>query len=348
MTPRPQPIGLRRQAAVTLLLLLIAATSVAPRPASAHDFYGVTSRGALAVAVGDSGRFLVSTQAPHTTWHLVPRQGIPFQFRGVSTSAVGFSTAGQHGRVYRNADGSGERWSSVSTGTVKELYGMSHVGNRIVAVGDSGTAIMVFITADGAIWTRADTVATLRALRAVAGGTTYGVAVGDNGTILWSFAANPVRWLPAASVPTPLNLRGTAEGPSHRFYAVGDDGIVLRSSADPSTEWQRIALNATTENLNAITFFGFLGLAVGDHGTILYSNGGDAWSRVDSPTTYDLNGISYTGSGEGGRFVAVGDSSTVIWSTLGTVWESGVVTPTRSTSWGSIRGRWGEKEPDRK
>jgi photosystem II stability/assembly factor-like uncharacterized protein len=142
-----------------------------------------------------------------------------------------------------------------------------------------------------------------------------------------------------ANVPVTVDLHGVTDGPDQRFWAVGTGGTILRSLPNPLDPWTVIGEEVTTEDLNAITFFGSIGIAVGNNGTILYSNGGSTWAQVDSPTTARLNGVGYTGSGQGGGFVAVGEGQTVIWSQLGTIWTDAVV-PVRNASWGSIRGRW--------
>jgi len=320
--------------------LLVIASAIAARPSRAsHDYYGVVSRGTTAVAVGDSGRILYSTQGPHITW-FGTQTVVPVNLRAVTTTTTGYAAVAEQGKFYRNSDGTGVLWTPFGSRTRHDLFGAAHVGSYLMAVGDSGAVVVGAFQSDQNPWALVDSVQTGQRLRAVgAGQSAYVVAVGDSGTVVWGTAANPEIWRKVSSIPVSQDLHGIAEGPNSRFWAVGAGGTILRSLGNPDAAWEQVGEGVTTEDLNAVAFFGLIGVAVGDNGTVLYSNGGSVWALVDAPTTKNLHGVAYTGSGGGGGFVAVGDQSTVIWSATGINWQAAVV-PVRAASWGTIRGRW--------
>jgi len=73
-------------------------------------------------------------------------------------------------------------WTAMSSGTVKDLYGVSYVNGRFVAVGAVGALLT---SLDGISWTE-QTPVTSNSLRHVAYGAAAYVAVGDAGTIVSS------------------------------------------------------------------------------------------------------------------------------------------------------------------
>ena len=317
----------------------------------------VASRGASAVAVGDGGRILYAVQAPHNQAWIAADTYLFDTYYAVTTSANDYVTVGANGRAMRSfdAEGYGSRWIPEATRVSIDLYGVSHAGNSLAAVGDSGLVIWKQSQSQGQ-WLRVEpqNVPTSRALRSVASNNaltnTITTAVGDSGTILWSVGLT--LWNVATTVPTDADLRGVASGPGTppgRFWAVGTGGTVLRSIPS-ATEWELLDPPVSVD-LNAVVFSpplhqGTVGVAVGDAGTILWSNGGHLWNEVDSPTTENLYGVAYTGSGLGGGFVAVGEGNTILWSADGISWND-VLVPIRKTTWGSIRGSWVPADRDR-
>jgi hypothetical protein len=324
------------------LVLLFSLASAAPAPAR-DGLYGVASRGTSAVAVGDSGRAIFSSQAPHNDgWARAVLNSI-VPVRGVTTGANDYVAVGLGGFLVRTTNEVGNNWIPRSSRTNADLFGIAHGGDRLIAVGDSGTIIRS-ASQEADDWTPLAGIPTDRRLRAVSGGTLFCVTVGDSGTILWSATTNTSSWTVADVVPTTSDLLGVAEGPgnpSRRFWCVGRGGTLLRSQPN-ARDWEA-QISGVTVDLNAIAFAllssGWIGVAVGDGGTILYSNGGATWTQVDTPTQQNLYAVAYTGSGAGGGFVAAGEESTLLWSELGSLWQD-VVVPVRPTSWGSIRNAW--------
>ena len=145
------------------------------------------------------------------------------------------------------------------------------------------------------------------------------------------------------------------------LLAVGDNGTIVRYSGDA---WELMP-TPTTVALNGVFGDGFgRAFAVGALGTVLEFNG-ESWELLQTPTTARLNGI---GRALGGIITAVGDNSTVL-SLEGGVWVLGnagtgtnlnglsrgiivgdrgtillevATTPTRETTWGSIKAHYGQ------
>lgn len=322
-----------------LLLLTVALAALcAGRAVSRDALYGLASRGTTAVAVGDSGRVLYSPQAPHVAWFGAGQPSL-HPLRAITIGANDYVAVGDRGQLFRSTDATGVGWLPRSSRTSRDLFGVHNTSTRIVAVGDSGViTVSTSLTTDN--WTLVANRPTRKALRAVtAGGSIFAVAVGDSGTIIWSLANLASTWSLAGVVPTVENLRGVAVGPgaTPRFWAVGDGGVILRSLPNAQT-WELLS-SPVTVRLNAIIFEGQIGVAVGDGGTVLYSNGGETWSIMETPTGENLYAVARTGSGAGGGFVAVGEGNTVLWSSLGLVWELKPV-PVKTASWGTVRGAW--------
>lgn len=324
-----------------LVALVLACSIVASGQVRAEAaLRGIASRGPSAVTVGDGGRVLFSWPAPHNLGWNAAEKRTTENLNCVSIGDAGYFAVGNGGKVMRSTDTEqiGTAWQLMGSRTTQDLFGLSHGLSKMVAVGDS--AVIIRLDAPtGIVWTRvaAEKVPTRKRLVSVSCGPSYTAAVGDSGTIVWSLTSSMDLWTLAGSVPTTENLRGVDDipGSPSRFFAVGENGTLLRSDGLGS-QWTAIE-TTTTADLNAVTFFGFFGVAVGDGGTILYTNGGSQWQAVDSGTDRDLYAVSYTGSGAGGGFVAVGEQNTILWSAFGNQWQS-VAVPARRTSWGSVRG----------
>lgn len=71
-------------------------------------------------------------------------------------------------------------------------------------------------------------------------------------------------------------------------------------------------------NLNSVTASSFRFVAVGDNATILYSNNGNIWTKVNGlPTTNDFYTVIWTGD----KFVSAGEQGTIFYSPSGSSWE---------------------------
>ncbi|MGE5336365.1 MAG: WD40/YVTN/BNR-like repeat-containing protein [Gemmatimonadota bacterium] len=152
-------------------------------------------------------------------------------------------------------------------------------------------------------------------------------AVGPGATLYSSTDA--VNWTlrtPPAGFTTDLyavaNYTATPDSATSEFgmrtIAVGAGGAALVST-DGSTTWSvGQAFDPSRGTLRAIRSVGSAFVAVGDGGTIRSTTDGTTWNTLNSNTATNLNGIAYGN----GRYVAVGDSGTILISTdAGVTWS---------------------------
>ena len=97
------------------------------------------------------------------------------------TSSNGlFVTVGDNGIILTSSDGIS--WTKRTSGTTKNLYGVTYGDGLVVTVGDNGT---ILTSSSGTSWT-SRTSGTTKNLYGVTYGGGLFVTVGDNGTILTS------------------------------------------------------------------------------------------------------------------------------------------------------------------
>ena len=98
-------------------------------------------------------------------------------------------------------------------------------------------------------------------------------------------------------------------------------GVIYTSPTAADSSWTA-RTSGVAYKLNNITRGGGVFIAVGDHGTILYSANGTSWAAKTSGTTADLYGIVYNSTD--GIFLAVGASGKYCLSTDGGLnWSTG-------------------------
>jgi hypothetical protein len=88
------------------------------------------------VAVGDGGTIRSSTDG--VTWNSVASLGI--DLNAIACSADVFVAVGKGGAIYTSFDG-GATWTARTSPTTKDLYGITVMGSRYIAVGVDGTVI---------------------------------------------------------------------------------------------------------------------------------------------------------------------------------------------------------------
>lgn len=214
------------------------------------------------------------------------------------------------------------RWTVGSTGATTNLNGVGYTSlmtcfnnpmisgaGTFAAVGDGGA---IYTSADGKSWVSQPAPPGFSSkLNAVTGYTAY-----------LNFI--PAPWMPIAP---------------QFWVAVGAGGSSVYSS--DGINWQvggsvSNALNGatTTQNLNAITQVNGIFVAVGDQGTIMFTNwavnGGLFWQKAITPSsTPNLHGVAH-----GNIFVAVGDNGTILTSGDGLNWlaPGAPLTPTPVTT----------------
>jgi len=99
--------------------------------------------------------------------------------------------------------------------------------------------------------------------------------------------------------------------------AHGQTGPPKPQASDPACRtWQWVNPRPESRNLESVVAGASGVVAVGDHGTILFSPEGISWRAVNSGTTAFLHDVVWTGQ----AFFAVGDGGTVVTSANGLSW----------------------------
>jgi len=208
-----------------------------------------------------------------------------------------------------------------SSGTTKNLYGVTYGNSTFVTVGDNAT---ILTSSDGTTWTNTSTNkrTTLRYFSKADTNHLYGVTYGDdlfvtvgvNATIFTS--SDGTTWTERDGLrstwATPKYLKGVTYR-KKLFVAVGRNGLIL-NSPDGITWKQR--KSGTKYNLVGITYRNGLFVSVGKNGKIVTSFDGNWWVKRTYVLPDWLNGVTYGN----GTFVTVGDNGVIITSSDGISW----------------------------
>ena len=230
-------------------------------------------------------------------------------------------TVGDNGTILTSSDGTTWTNKRTSSGTTKNLYGVTYGDGLFVTVGDNAT---ILTSSDGTTWTNTSTNkrTTLRYFSKADTnhlyGVTYGddlfVTVGGNATILTS--SDGTTWTERDGLrskwATPKYLKGVTYR-KKLFVAVGRNGLIL-NSPDGITWKQR--KSGTKYNLVGITYRNGLFVSVGKNGKIVTSFDGNWWVKRTYVLPDWLNGVTYGN----GTFVTVGDNGVIITSSDGISW----------------------------
>jgi prepilin-type N-terminal cleavage/methylation domain-containing protein len=269
------------------------------------------------IAVGD-GSFYVSENGSY--WLNRPASTLDTfpSFTTLNDVCFGnnrYVAVGNTGQVLVSTDQS--NWSKTTVGTVN-LNGVTWSGtlNKYFAIGDNGS---LYYSSNGANWTAIslDTTNSLNGIAVTGGG--FITIVGDNSTIITSNGGTSWNYL---SEIAEYNLNDIAtnydaEGANNLFVAVGDNGVILTSS--DGNIWSLLELEAAvSDNLNSVHHNNNKFIIVGDSGRIIvYDVLTDSWSSSTFGTA-NLYGVF----GSAGKFVAVGNSNTIITSADAYSWAS--------------------------
>jgi len=209
-----------------------------------------------------------------------------------------------------------------TAGTDRSLRGLHWDGERLVAVGVSGT---ILSSLDAFVWLQSET-GFITFLSDVTKSDTTWVIVGDDGLTFHSEDGESWR---ARSSGSPADLRRVCWAGS-RFVVVGTGGTVL-TSPDGLT-WTPQPTPVSTR-LEGVAWNGTRIVAVGDDGVVLSSDDGTTWTEQASPTTRDLTGVVWAGA----QFVACGPKyggGVIVTSPDGIVWTAGAESHDgRSIAW---------------
>lgn len=202
-------------------------------------------------------------------------------------------------------------WQNFSGTTQDNLWGVAFADASFgFAVGDNGTILKW----NGSSWTAMESETALSLLGIALPGRDNGVAVGEGGTILeWNGSA----WTLVDPSPTDQFLSSVAIA-NDRVLVVGEAGaIITRDGAS----WSVMQQSLTTNNFLAVKIIPlssdrFLGIAVGEGGTILHWNG-SFWSKKKGSGP-DLNSVAII---NGSTAVAGGsDGAVARWD--GSAWNT--------------------------
>lgn len=196
---------------------------------------------------------------------------------------------GQRGVIFHSTDG-GLRWERQQSTTEASLMGVCFVNNTKGFVIGSGSTLLT--TEDGGkTWTQyplelASILPEQLIERGVISLNFYGIffrdgtqgwIVGDNGIVL-SSSDGGGKWevLRVGLFPTLFSVlfRDDSEG-----WAVGQNGLLLHT-ADGGKDWEELKAN-TEENLYKVCMKDDFWIVAGDNGTMLQSNDGKSWEKVE-------------------------------------------------------------------
>jgi photosystem II stability/assembly factor-like uncharacterized protein len=146
-------------------------------------------------------------------------------------------------------------------------------------------------------------------------------AVGGNGLVLRSTGANGSAFSAETAIPVTAELFAVAKWPT-LIVAAGEGGALIRSTSINGGGWVSIATGVDAA-LHDLTYGLTTGVAVGDVGTVLWSDvTAGVWTAVTpSPaSSSDLRGVARLADN---RFIAVGSGGTVIIGTAnGQQWSA--------------------------
>ena len=267
---------------------------------------GVAASGSQLIAVGSNGSILTSTDAllgttvaPALSWS-AQSSPVALPLNAVAATSLMRVAVGNSGSAISSPDG--VNWTSIPTGTGSHLNGIAVKGSRFCAVGDQGA---VFTSDDGLTWTERTSLAFVESLKAVAANTSIFVAVGANGSVRTS--SDGVTWT-SVDLGTTATFNAVAWTGS-KFVTVGNGGVVFISSN--GTSWTQ-RTSGVTASLTGVAGSGNVIIAIGNNGAATQSNdGGTTWSKRATGTGIGLKALAVSAAG---RFVAAGDSGTVLTS----------------------------------
>jgi len=291
----------------------------------------VSSNGTSFVAGGSATEVYSSTDG--NTWTR-RTSALPNSVRQLGAIAEPFSATvsannlffilGSYGSITTSTDGT--VWTRRSTGTVNELGGLVHDGNRFVATGSGGT---VLTSPDGTAWTQLTTGATADFNRLAYSGTRY-VAVGFNGI---HHSTNLTTWT-AVSGTTFDRWADVVYGNGRFVAATTSTTLGVRTSTDGVTWSAATPIAGAGGNTSRLIFGnGQFVLLMAGFGTtpsrIFSSTDGTGWTNrtpADFPAGVALESIAFGG----GRFVIITGNRNTLTSTDGLTWTLNPLPPTLS------------------
>jgi hypothetical protein len=277
---------------------------------------GIAQGDGLFVAVGyeSGGRIITSPDGSH--WSApIPISGISLfgicygEWKDDKGDLKKLFVAVGDGAVVTSPDGSHWGTPILISGVI--LYGITWGNGKFVAVGYGSGGAKIITSENGTAWSDPITISGIDYLFGITWGDGLFVAVGygsgGSGKIVTS--TNGTAWGDPKTIEG-VNLNGIAHA-AGLFVAVGYGGTILTSP--DGSRWGTPITISGVSNLYEITWGNSLFVAVGiggGSGRIITSTNGTAWRDAATIPGGALNGIAQGA----GKFVAVGDSGTVVTS----------------------------------
>ena len=282
----------------------------AREPNTTNSINSATYNGSGWVAVGDNGTILNSTDG--NTW-INTMNTHNVNLHGVTWHESFWIAVGDNGTILKSVNG--ENWDAVSPSVTNvKLNAIKSNGTVLVAVGDEGK---ILTSLNGDNWNIVDHEEE-NSLKAIGWNGSLWLTVGDNGTVIGSNDANI--WSNINSESS-NNLKGILWD-DNQWIAVGSFGTILISRT--GTVWERL-FSTSSKSFSNINFNDDTWVAVGEDGTILVTKfmpvaSDNTAETIDSPTTFNLNGIAYDETSS--VAVAVGDNGNILFSEDGQNWAN--------------------------
>ena len=288
-------------------------------------FAGRVGNGTFAAVFHDDnfGRVLRSTDG--ITWSM--QGNLPVESISLFGFANGlFFVGGETGELYTSPDAI--TWTKRPTGHGTALYTIHYANSLYVAAGEGGN---IYTSSDLVTWTRRQS-GTTTVLSEIAYANGTWVVVSDFETTPAVILTSPdtITWTPrVTNVGDATSFQALATD-GNVMVAVGVGGIIARTT--DGVNWT-LANNASTAQLNDVTYAGGRFLATGVSGVLRTSVDGATWGGTTFATT--VNG-SYIGV-LNGVYINTGDLGTIRRSTDGNTWTT-VSTPTVNRIFGAAYG----------
>jgi hypothetical protein len=306
-----------------------------PTPLTYYDLNGVTFGDNTFVAVGKTGAIRTSSDNG-SSWDN-GTSGTTYYFNEVAYGDSIFIAVGQNGRIYTSSD-NGTTWSrSTWNGSSAHLTGVAYGNNISIAVSSSN---VIKSTDNGSNWTLKSSAVEVYDMaygnRAASGEvvTVDNITHGgdhDNGTYTsvalsgGSGSGAEATVIVSADNVTSVSITDGGTG----LYQIGDvltiDNATIGGDDNATIRVATVTVTNATCRVATVTVTSTAFIGVGADGSVCYStnaspqNHGEAW-LCPAPIVSDkkLYSIAYGNN----KFIAVGESGTVIISDNGSVWDT--------------------------
>ena len=300
-----------------------------------YDLDGITFGNNTFVAVGERG--IVRTSSDNGTSWDNGTSGTTYYFDEVAYEDSTFIAVGQSGRIYTSSD-NGTTWSrSTWNGSSAHLTGVASGNNVSIAVSSSN---VIKSTDNGSNWTLKSSAVEVYDMAfgnrtasgevATCGTITHGGDHDDGTYTSVALSGGSGSGAEATVIVSGDNVTSvsiTDGGTS--LYQIGDvltiDNATIGGDDNATIRVATVTVTNATCRVATVTVTSTAFIGVGGDGSVCYStnaspqNHGEAW-LCPSPIVSDkkLYGIAYGNN----KFIAVGESGTVIISDNGTVWNT--------------------------